>query len=123
MTRFGGIGMTRPEHFPKRFNVYAQGSTTSDRGRDRLGSPELKATIRCILAAAKPEEQLQFHQMGVKVTHTLVQRGAPAAKENDILALAKNGVETRRFRVQAVHNKGEMGIDTVYYCEERGDLK
>ena len=39
------------------------------------------------------------------------------------VALNKNGKETRWFRVQAVHNKGEMDIDTVYYCEERGDLK
>ena len=37
--------------------------------------------------------------------------------------LAKGGVETRKFRVQAVHNKGEMDIDTVYYCDERSDLK
>ena len=60
--------------------------------------------------------------MGVNVTHDLIQRGGPIAKEQDILALVKRGKETRWFRVQAIHNKGEMDIDTIYYCVEMGDL-
>ena len=57
------------------------------------------------------------------VTHTIFHRGAPQAKENDVFKLIKNGVATRTFRVAAVHNKGEMDIDTTYYCEERSDVK
>jgi hypothetical protein len=119
--RFGRVGITRPEQFPKKFNVYQQSSTTSERGRERLEPPVPKCSARCILAEASQDERLRFSQIGVNVTHSIIQRGAPVANDNDVFALSKTGVETRRFRVQAVHDKGEMGIDTVYYCEERGD--
>lgn len=121
MLRFGRIGIMRPEQFPKLFRVYSQGTATSERGRERLCEPELKTELRCILSIAKPEEIERYNQIGVKVTHTIFQRGGPDAKENDVFALVKKGTETRFFRVQAVHNKGELDIDTTYYCEERGD--
>lgn len=120
---FGKIGLTRPESFPKTFNVYVQGTETSSRGRILRSTPTLKTTLRCILSIAKPEEMQRFQQMGVTVTHTIFQRGAAEASENDLFKLVKGGKEVRVFRVQAVHNKGEMDIDTTYYCEERGDLK
>lgn len=115
--------MTRPEQFPKPFKVYRQASETSDRGRIKPGKAEEQTEVKCILSTARPEEQQRYAQIGVTVTHTIIQRGAPVAKEQDIFALLKGGIATRRFRVQAVHDKGEMGINTVYYCEERSDLK
>lgn len=123
MMPFGKIGLTRPESFPKTFNVYVQGTETSSTGRILRSTPTLKTTLRCILSIAKPEEMQRFQQMGVTVTHTIFQRGAAEASENDLFKLVKGGKEVRAFRVQAVHNKGEMDIDTTYYCEERGDLK
>lgn len=123
MLKHGRTGIMRPEQFPKPFNLYAQDADTSQRGRIRKEPAQLKATARCILSVAKPEEAQRFNQTGVTVTHTIIQRGAPIAKEQDIFVLAKGGRETRRFRVQAVHNKGELDIDTVYYCEERGDVR
>lgn len=123
MLKHGRIGMMRPEQFPKPFNVYAKEVDTSERGRLHQGNPALKAIVNCILSTAKPEEQQRFNQLGVMVTHTIIQRGSPVAKEQDIFVLAKGGKETRRFRVQAVHNKGELDIDTIYYCEERGDCR
>lgn len=123
MLKHGRIGIMRPEQFPKLFNVYEQETSTSARGRMRLDEATPKSTIRCILSVAKPDEIERFSQIGVAVTHSIIQRGLPEAKEQNILALSKNGKETRWFRVQAVHNKGELDIDTVYYCEERNDLK
>ncbi len=123
MLKHGRIGMTRPENFPKPFNVYSVDAATSDIGRVQHSNRTLKGTLRCILSIAKPDEIERFSQIGVKVTHTIFQRGAPAAKEHDIFALVKGSSETRIFEVQAVHNKGEMDIDTTYYCEERGDRK
>lgn len=123
MLKHGRIGIMRPEQFPKPFNVYSQESGTSERGRIHKESLQLKGTSRCILSIAKPEEAQRFNQIGVTVTHTIIQRGTPIAKEQDIFVLAKGGMETRRFRVQAVHNKGALDIDTVYYCEERGDCR
>ena len=119
--RFGRIGPTRPEQFPKDFNVYSQSTETSDRGRERLTAPVAKTTLRCILSVAKPEEIERFRQDEIEITHTILQRGKPEAKANDIFALVKGEKETRYFRVKAVHNKGEMDIDTTYYCEERND--
>lgn len=121
--KHGRIGLTRPESFPKLFNIYTKESIITGIGRVTKGEMLLKCTTRCILSVAKPEEMERFSQIGVTVTHSIIQRGIPLAKEHDIIALNKAGMETRWFRVQAVHNKGEMGIDTVYYCEERSDLK
>ena len=120
--KHGRIGMMRPEQFPQPFNVYSQSTTTSQYGRLRETAPTAKVLgLRCIISTAKPDEVQRFSQTGVVVTHTIIERGKPTAKEQDIFVLAKGGIETRKFRVQAVHNKGELDIDTVYYCEERGD--
>jgi len=122
--QFGRIGMKRPEDFPKLFYVYGQGTTTSSAtGRIRMETPEKKAELRCTLSIAKPEEVERFKQNKVVVTHTIFHMGGPQAKENDVFKLIKNGVATRSFRVKAVHDKGEMSINTTYYCEERGDIK
>jgi len=121
--RFGRIGMHRPENFPKLFYVYGQEADTSTAtGRVLKKPPEKKAEVRCILSIASPEEKELFRQDGVVVTHTIFHRGAPIAKANDVFKLVKKGAETRSFRVKAVHNKGEMDIDTTYYCSERGDV-
>ena len=121
---FGRIGMKRPEDFPKLFYVYGQETTTSTAtGRIRTETPEKKAELHCTLSIAKPEEVERFKQNKVVVTHTIFHMGEPQAKENDVFKLIKNGVATRSFRVKAVHNKGEMNINTTYYCEERGDIK
>lgn len=119
--RFGVIGPTRPESFPQTFNVYETETETSSRGRVKKAGQTAKAQLSCILSVAKPEEREAYHQRNVTVTHRILQRGSPQASEGNIFALVKNGEETRRFRVQAVHNKGEMDIHTMYYCEERKD--
>lgn len=120
--RFGAIGVTRPENFPKLFNVYPTASSETSRGRITLAKGEKKATVECILSIAKPDEMERYQQMGVHVTHHLLQRGSPQAQQNDILAMVEGAAETRFFRVQTVRDKGGMGIHTQYTCEERGDL-
>lgn len=122
MLKHGRIGLMRPEQFPKPFNVYDQDTESSSRGRERLKVPVLKASVFCILSVATPDEKMMYSQTGVTVSHKIIQRGAPIAKEQDVFVLAKGGKETRNFRVQAVHNKGELDVDTTYYCEERGDI-
>jgi hypothetical protein len=119
---FGRIGITRPETVPRTFHVYAAATETTDRGRDKKTAPALVCKFRGIMARASPEEQLQFSQLGTVVTHTIIQRGLPLAGENNMLMLIKNGKPIKRFRIQNVHDKGGLGIDTVYYCQERSDL-
>lgn len=123
MLKHGRIGMMRPEQFPQPFKIYRQGTGTNATGRERPQELVLHGEARCILSVADPKEQERFRQTAVTVTHMIIQRGAPIAGKDDFFVLAKGGAETRKFRVQAVHNKGEMDIDTVYYCDERSDLK
>ena len=52
------------------------------------------------------------------VTHTIVQRGTPLAKKTDKLVLGN-----RVFYVVAVDDTGGLGISTLYYVEERDDIK
>lgn len=119
--RFGTIGVTRPEQFPQPFNVYEVQTEATERGRTKETGRSLKTQITCILSRATPDEQIRFHQLSTTVTHRVLQRGTPIADKGDLLALVKDGQETRTFRIQAVHDKGGMGIHTVYYCEERSD--
>ena len=56
MLKHGRIGMTRPEQFPKPFNLYEIDSEVSARGRvGKTGDPKLKGVLRCIMSVAKPE--------------------------------------------------------------------
>lgn len=123
MNTFGRIGMKRPEDFPKLFEVYKHETETSDRGRTLRKAPELIGNVKCTLSIASPDEQQRFHQIGVTVTHTIFHPGKPIARENDIFVLSVEGKPRRFFRVQAVHDHGEMDVFTTYYCEERGDIR
>lgn len=119
--RIGAIGMMRPEQLPKEFAVYGAASETSEDGRELIKDGVEKARIKCVLSEATMDERELFSQLQKTVTHTLLQRGSPVANENDTLILTKNGIITkdcRKFRVQGVHDKGGMGIDTAYYCME-----
>ena len=119
---FGRTGPMRPEQLSRIFRIYTYESEPTARGREKQLGPMLKGEARCILATAKPNEAERYKQLAVTVTHAIIQRGGPRARENDVFVLVKNGVESRFFRVQAVHNKGELDIDTVFYCQERSDL-
>ena len=117
----GRIGVMRPEMFAQNCVVYKSISTTSERGRELTQRGEERARISCVLSVARVEEQERFKQLQKTVTHTLLQRGSPVAAEHDTIELTDRSGATRAFRVQGVHDKGGMGIDTVYYCEERCD--
>lgn len=72
--------------------------------------------FRAILAEAKPHEKERWLQMQHPISHTIVARGAPKAKTSDLLTCGK-----RKFFVQGFDNCGELGLYTIYYCEERLD--
>jgi len=52
------------------------------------------------------------------LTHTIVSRGTPFAKKGDKLILGD-----RVFLVLLVDDPGSLGINTIYYVEERNDVK
>ena len=51
-------------------------------------------------------------------THTIVQAGSPEAKKSDKLILGN-----RTFYIIDLDEVGSLGISTIYYAEERKDVK
>lgn len=95
------------------------GGTIDSKGRvttDYLENNE-DGLIRGILALATPQEKARWEQIQHPITHTIVSKGKPKAKEKDMLL--HNG---RKFFVQGVDEPGELGLTTIYYAEERYDL-
>ena len=52
------------------------------------------------------------------MTHTIVQAGSPTAKRTDKLILGE-----RIFYIIDIDDAGTLGIATIYYAEERQDIK
>lgn len=111
------IGFNRPENAWKDFIVETKTETTTSRGRAKEnygGKPSV--FIRAILCGATTEQKLQYQQMQHPISHVISHRGKPIAKEGDRLIF-----ESRVFYVQGVDDPGDLGIWTLYYCEERSD--
>ena len=123
MMRFGRPGNTRPEQIPRRFFVYAQsGTKTLSNGRLQPGSVEPVREFRGVLSGISQSRKLTFSRVGVTVTHAVIQPGLPIAKRNDQIEMLISGMKSRFFRVEAVMNKGELNMQTVYLCLERDDV-
>ena len=60
----------------------------------------------------------EMEQLQHPITHTIVQTGKPMAKAEDKLVLGN-----RIFLVQGVDEPGSLGVCTIYYVEERADVK
>lgn len=78
------------------------------------GSRHLKGC----LADATDEERQNHSQKDHTVTHTIVQAGKPKAKRADRLILGN-----RVFHIVDIDDCGTLGISTIYYAEERRDVK
>lgn len=114
---FHRLGFNRPENLWKDFTVETKTETTTSRGRAKenyTGTPTI--FIRAILCGATSEQKLQYQQMNHPISHTISHEGKPIAKEGDRLVL-----KNRAFYVQGVDDPGDLGIWTLYYCEERSD--
>jgi len=71
-----------------------------------------------VLAEADNRQKMRWEQLQHPITHTIVQNGKPHAKAEDKLILGE-----RVFLVQGVDEAGSLGIVTIYYVEERMDVK
>ena len=69
--------------------------------------------------AESTEEQKESHSTRDRVcTHTIVQAGSPEAKKSDKLILGN-----RAFYIIDLDEVGSLSISTIYYAEERKDVK
>ena len=83
---------------------------------ERKGSkrPERRGCL-----AESTKEQKESHSTRDRVcTHTIVQAGSPEAKKSDKLILGN-----RTFYIIDLDEVGSLGISTIYYAEERKDVK
>ena len=113
---------SHPGRALKEFSVERKDQSTKSHGRvstEYIDTPEI--LVKAVLAQAKPEEKVRWQQTQHPITHTIVQRGAPAAAEEDRLVLQITIDKSRYFYVQGVDDVGGLGNWTIYYAEERSD--
>ena len=78
---------------------------------------ESNTQVGCLAESTK--EQKESHSTRDRVcTHTIVQAGSPEAKKSDKLILGN-----RTFYIIDLDEVGSLGISTIYYAEERKDVK
>lgn len=109
----------RPGNLYKEFIVEENTSSITATGRlkpsyDKDGKHMLKG----VLADADDKQKIRFEQIGHPITHTIVQQGKPKAKPEDKLLCGN-----RVFLIQGIDDAGNLGICTIYYAEERMDVK
>ena len=112
----------RPGNLFKEFTIEEDRGGVSEYGRSKPQYQERKRTLWGCLASATDGERERWKQLQHPVTHTIVQAGPPAAKPESKLILNDGGA-SRVFLVCAVDDCGGLGITTIYYAEERSDLR
>lgn len=109
----------RPGNLFKEFTVEHNVPTVTGTGRVANsycgGGAE---TLKGCLAGATDEDRANHNQKNHIVTHTIVQAGLPKANRGDKLVLGE-----RIFYIVDVDSGGSLGISTIYYAEERKDVR
>ncbi|MCD8195892.1 MAG: hypothetical protein LUE24_03015 [Lachnospiraceae bacterium] len=110
-------GYNRPENLWKDFTVERKTEAVNSRGRavDAYDT-ENPRYIHAILCGASTTEKLAYSQAEHPITHTISHKGKPVAKAGDRLIL-----RNRAFYIQSLDDPGDLGLWTLYYCEERSD--
>lgn len=109
----------RPGNMFKEFIIECNNQVVTGTGRvaNRHTGDGTKVLKGC-LAETSDEDRTNHSQKDHIVTHTIVQAGKPKAKRTDRLIL-----QDRVFYIVDIDEAGSLGISTVYYAEERRDVK
>ncbi len=109
----------RPGNLYKYFVIEPSTSVVTSNGRPKTTYDQTgNRTLRGALAQATTKQKIEWEQLQHPITHTIVQDGRPRAKAEDKLVLGD-----RVFLIQGVDEPGSIGICTIYYVEERMDVK
>lgn len=109
----------RPGNMFKEFVIEGEAETVGTFGRPKMAYEQTgKRTLKGCLADATENDRERWKQLQHPITHTIVQAGPPKAKEEDRLILGE-----RLFIIHAVDDCGGLGITTIYYAEERTDVR
>lgn len=109
----------RPGNLFKDFIIENDRQVVTSTGRVANGySGDGAEMLKGCLADASEEDRMNHSQKSHIVTHTIIQAGKPKAKKDDRLIL-----EDRVFYIVEANDAGLLGISTIYYVEERRDVK
>ena len=109
----------RPGNLYKDFIIESNEQTVSKTGRPVITfTGDGSRMLRGCLAEATEEQKEKYSMSDHTVTHTIVQSGEPLAKRTDKLLLGN-----RAFYIVDLDDTGALGIATIYYAEERRDVK
>lgn len=109
----------RPGNLYKSFVIEKNTASIGRTGRPKTSYEENGSdTLRGALAEASTQQKVEWQQLQHPITHTIVQDGRPKAKAEDKLVLGN-----RVFLIQGVEESGSIGVCTIYYVEERMDVK
>ncbi len=112
----------RPGNLEKEFIVKRSEQKVSDTGTSFIEYLETGNLISGVLADADKNQsdrkKHQWDQEQHSLTHTIVCRGKAVAQKGDILAM-----DNRLFIVLLADDVGGLGVSTIYYAEERNDIK
>lgn len=109
----------RPGNLFKDFIIEDDAESIGAFGRPKVSYEQGgKRMLRGCLADATREDRERWGQLQHPITHTIVQRGRPKAKAENKLVLGE-----RVFIIHAVDDCGGLGLTTIYYAEERMDVK
>ena len=109
----------RPGNLYKDFvieeNVTDISSTGRPHTRYRIDGDKM---LKGVLAEADNRQKIRWEQLQHPITHTIVQQGRPRAKAEDKLVMGN-----RVFLIQGCDEAGSLSVCTIYYVEERFDVK
>lgn len=112
----------RPGNLEKDFIVKRKETKVSDTGTSYSEYAPTGKIVSGILADAdKNQSDRKKHlwdQDQHTLTHTVVSYDIPHAKKGDIFVM-----EDRYFLTLLVDDAGALGVATIYYMEERNDLR
>lgn len=109
----------RPGNLFKEFIIESNAQVVTSTGRVANNhTGDGTKTLKGCLADATDEDRTNHNQKDHVVTHTIVQAGSPKAKRTDKLILGN-----RVFYIVDIDDAGTLGISTIYYAEERRDVK
>lgn len=108
----------RPGNLYKEFTIISGSESIGSFGRPKPLYSENHGSLIGTLAKADPSEVDRWKQLQHPITHTIEQPGSPKAKPGDRLSLGG-----RVFLIQGIDDCGGLGLATLYFAEERNDLR
>lgn len=112
----------RPGNLYKEFRLLEERAVLSDTGMPLMTYTDTGRVFRGILSEVSTDESSKhlhdWDQSQHSLTHTVVTRGRAVAKKGDMIA-----GHNKLFYVLLVEDVGFLGITTIYYLEERNDVK